>query len=53
MPSSVHWRLVPKLRPEHVEDHARFVSELEEVSAELSGIGIIARILSPKPGSRR
>lgn len=53
MPATAHWRLVPKLRPEHVEDHERFERELCAVKEELAGIGIVARILSPKKSDRR
>lgn len=46
MAAGTQWKLVPKLKPEHVEDHAGFLAALAETEREIAGIGVLARVFS-------
>jgi hypothetical protein len=50
--AQANWTLLPKIKAEHAEDHARFSAEREEKQKELKGIGLIARLL-PGPAKQR
>ena len=47
-----NWTLLPKIKPDHAADHARFLKEREEKQRELDGIGLITRLL-PGPAKQR
>ena len=46
------WTLVPRLRPERAEDHARLLGELERARKDLAGVGLLGRLLVPARGRR-